>query len=346
MRLLITEKPSIARALRSILSGSLYDTDIVTTQSVGLFQFSSPNIDFSDIPATPTVEGKRFNSGLHPRGFFAWEHGNDEITGGMRTSEYLSELSSRPYTEIIIATDADSLGDFTGNELAQQFDAFHDAKITRMPLFNIISSEVIAAYQERKVLPDRGSRAAQIHGAKRLFDYWWRLNAEKVFGELCEWAGAISTTPLSKYEVMVLKHLHDARAPMSGDKILAWMNSPTPRHSGDPKYQGLSVMVGSSITHFTIVETLIRRGALEQCDSKKTYSLTQAGKNIIAGLHPRTHDPDLPFRIARWCRDAYDTPGEVESQMKRYIRQLFGRQLRYQRKNKLSINHPQQANST
>ncbi|WCN11269.1 hypothetical protein GV055_21210 [Marinomonas mediterranea] len=49
------------------------------------------------------------------------------------------------------------------------------------------------------------------------------------------------------------------------------------------------------------------------------------GQCFTQSTHRRTYDKDLPFRLPEWMGS-----GDIEL-MARYIRQLFGRQLRYQR---------------
>jgi hypothetical protein len=71
----------------------------------------------------------------------------------------------------------------------------------------------------------------------------------------------------------------------------------------------------------------MQRGALSVYaeDRNKAYSLSAAGKAFVSQLHKKTFDPDLPFRINDWLNI-----GDYDA-MSRYIRTVFGRQIRFQR---------------
>lgn len=102
-------------------------------------------------------------------------------------------------------------------------------------------------------------------------------------------------------------------------------------------------IVAGETTWWEVVDFLFTNGhfneaTLAQCYASPnplTYRLTPAGKAFMSRLHPRTYDPDLPFRLEQWI-----TAGDYAS-MRRYINTVFGRQLRYQRNQlKCSITQP------
>ncbi len=77
-----------------------------------------------------------------------------------------------------------------------------------------------------------------------------------------------------------------------------------------------------------ILESAIQRGALSVHgeNGRREYALSSAGRAFVSQLHKKTFNPDLPFRINDWLRR-----GDYDA-MSRYIRTVFGRQVRYQRK--------------
>jgi hypothetical protein len=86
--------------------------------------------------------------------------------------------------------------------------------------------------------------------------------------------------------------------------------------------------IGTAMSRIHILESAIQRGALTLSvdNGKKVYSLSSAGRVFVSQLHNKTFDPDLPFRFNEWLISCnYDA-------MSRYIRAVFGRQIRYQRK--------------
>ena len=74
------------------------------------------------------------------------------------------------------------------------------------------------------------------------------------------------------------------------------------------------------------INKLMWRGILTIDSIQNLLVMTAKGTLLLSYIHKQTYDPDLPFRLEKWCQD-----NEI-SQMKQYIRQVFGRQLRFQKK--------------
>lgn len=332
MKLYIFEKKVTAGcAVLALPNDELKKCDIVTTQSLGIFKYDAPPLDFSDVPATPTHQNILFNRETHSKGFFVYDHLSTQKKASMQPLEYLSEIKGRKYDEIIIATDDDSLGHFTGYQLASQFDAFLSAKISRLIMHAVTKEHFIEANLNKVKLDDKGESASLFHETKRIFDFWWRVNSEKVFGELCHRCGLAANKAVSKYEIMTLERCLRNGPDLRETDLLDWMNNPNTRNPYTQKYNGVKAKIGSIHTHAMIISSLIKRGALQKSVNGK-INVTDEGKAFLRLLHPRTHDIELPFRLTSWCQRSSYQKIAVKTEMARYIRQVFGRQLRYQRK--------------
>jgi len=157
---------------------------------------------------------------------------------------------------------------------------------------------------------------------KKTFDYWWNSNSKLVFSELCKMSGLECQSILSKYELMLIVALGKYQKPIGIDNLLSIMTN----WKGSGKYQTKSNQIGSLISRMKIIENACGRGAISKDNLTGLYSLSESGLCFLAKLHSRTFDPDLPARLENWISQL------DYSAMKKYIRTLFGRQLRYQRK--------------
>ena len=86
--------------------------------------------------------------------------------------------------------------------------------------------------------------------------------------------------------------------------------------------------IGSSMSRPSLVDSAIARGLIVRSveGGVRLLELSDQGAVFVSGLHPRTFDADLPFRLETWVLNDDYVP------MRRYINAVFGRQLRYQRK--------------
>ncbi|WP_411839821.1 hypothetical protein [Paracoccus sp. ME4] len=187
--------------------------------------------------------------------------------------------------------------------------------------------------------------------AKRFFDANWAVNALPTFRQvLCDVAVPPEHRFLSKYALQLLYELRN-RVPLTESDILKLMCG----RVGTGKYGQLEheVAMGSAASRSTILDTLkamglisvsetrdipisaesfawrVARGYSRQEDphvvTRDYIAISDRGRALLDRIHPKTRDPDLPFRLLEWGR----TWPESRPQIERYIRTVFGRQKRF-----------------
>ncbi|WP_219848071.1 MULTISPECIES: hypothetical protein [unclassified Shewanella] len=339
MRLLIAEKPQLAKILRenNLIE---HDTEIVFTFGIGLWRYTIPRLSFADIPFTTPPSLIRPQS-FKPRNVLLGLDGKakfyvSEDATNTEHEKILNDLveylrgQMGEYKEIICAVDCDRTGYGSAKQLLDKLEWTENSDVPVHCLYLIATdkSSLESAWENRTEntwnqdsLAEKLSRQQL---AKKTFDYWWNANSSVVFSELSKWSGLVASPLISKYELMLLCILADKPNPMSESEIIRLMD----RWRGSGKYKDdLCQGIGSPMSRVAIFERAMQRGALSVYaeDRNKAYSLSAAGKAFVSQLHKKTFDPDLPFRINDWLnRGDYDA-------MSRYIRTVFGRQIRFQR---------------
>lgn len=337
MRLLIAEKPYITKVLKeyNLLS---QDTEIVYTFGIGLWRYKLPKLSFSDIPYTSlpsTLRPQKFN----PRRILLNAHGEAIISLPETPSKgehekalddltiYLRDKMSR-YSEIICAVDCDRTGYGSASQLLNKVGGAGNSPVHCLYLMATDRDSVQKAWANRtehQWTPDSlAQELANQQKAKQTFDYWWNVNSSVVLSELCKWTGLKADPLISKYELMLISLVASENRPLRDSNILLLMDKW--RGSGKYKSDGY-IGIGSPMSRVPIFKSACERGALvvENNGDERRYILSSAGKELIENLHKKTFDPDLPFRLDNWIRsDDY-------ASMAKYIRTVFGRQLRHQR---------------
>lgn len=333
MRLLIAEKPHIYATLRD-LDLIPPDTEVTFTYGVGLWRYTLAKPSFKDIPFTEKPKS------LRPQGF-TWrkllidKSGQplimltesptaDEFTQALDKLVTHLNRNMANYDEIILAVDPARAGYGAANQLLEQLSE-------PLPPINCINlntlepEQLIEKWNARSESPFKaGSKTHELacrQKAKQTFDYWWNTNSSVVLSELCKWTGLKADPIVSKYELMLIAIMAQKGELMLEANIHLMMQEWT----GTGKYQERKTAeIGSAMSRSAIIQNALNRGAIERHD--KYLKISKAGLSFAAGLHPKTFDPDLPFRIDSWIE-----AGSYQS-MERYIRSVFGRQLRFQRK--------------
>lgn len=341
MLLIIAEKPGIYDAL-SALPITLNTTDIVYTYAYGLYEPSKPNINFQSIPCTPEWGDDHLKS-YYTKESIQW------VNGGFKQKNYARDIMAaikdrmHEYTEIIIATDADRVGAYSALQLLQKLSDIEPNIVTRIPVIAWSKQAILKGYHERQRYMETGIEveAKQQH-LKRTFDYWWKINAELVFGEVCKECDLRGNPAVSKYELMLYFFLAMNPVPKSAYEIVKWMQNPPSRktHSESVRQK---VTIGSSVSHMSILETAVERGAVigsyVEDDNprgvKMVYALSGRAHKFLSRMHPKTRDDDLPYRLYEWMSCDLSEIDETKEKIRRYINTLFGRQLRYQRRNNM-----------
>jgi len=341
MRLLIAEKPFIVRLLQehNLIP---HDTEIVFTFGFGLWRFTLPKISFKDIPFTETPSALRphsFNVSRYlitATGKAIFSH-SENATGEERNAildnmvKYLRERMS-VYDEIICAVDPDRTGYGAARQLLDQINPDFNSPVPVNCLYLLAMDEqsLRTAWEARASNPwTAGSRAQSLADkqlAKQTFDYWWNANSSLVLSVLCHWTNLKGDPLISKYELMLLAVIA-ATPEITINKLLTTMEN----WKGTGKYRdsGLYGGIGSTTSRLAILDSAVARGMVlireGENPNRQTCSLTAPGMAFMNRLHPRTFDPDLPFRLEQWI-----ATGDYNS-MRRYINTVFSRQLRYQR---------------
>ena len=347
MRLMIAEK--YAQALSFIEAGIVPDdTHILLTIGFGLWRYKIPKMKFSDVPFTgePSEIEPRFNW-LVPKLIFTPDKSVLVGTGKpMHPEEYRvvskSEKASQlhemlgflminlhKYEEIILCVDNDRTGMWSARQILELLPQEQLPPVYCVRYGGTDAKSLQKGWNKRTDYPWQegcfGYEFAAQHKVKKYFDYWWYCNSMLVFNELCKKSGLATTTLMSKYEFMLICIIGQQENPISDCKLYKLME----RWKGTGKYDGKDMwgIIGSAASRTSIIANAVERGALSKgSDKNQPISITEKGRNFLAGLHPKSFDPDMPFRLEAWCIDEnFEAPT-------RYIRTLFGRQLRYQRK--------------
>lgn len=332
MRLLIAEKPHIYTTLRD-LDLIPPDTEVTFTYGAGLWRYSLTKPSFKDIPFTEKP------TSLRPQGFM-WRRLLIDKSG--QTIIMLTEASTPDdllqalndlvthlnqnmanYDEIILAVDPGRSGYGAANQLLEQLSE-PLPPINSINLNTLERDQLIKKWNARSESPFMvGSKMHDLacrQKAKQTFDYWWNTNSSVVLSELCKWSGLKADPIVSKYELMLI-----AIMAQKGELIHEWdIHETMWKWPGTGKYSDRkTAKIGSAMSRDAIIVNALSRGAIER--HGKNLKISDEGATFVAGLHPKTFDPDLPFRIDSWIEaDDYNA-------MERYIRTVFGRQLRFQR---------------
>lgn len=337
MRLLIVERFHTLKQLRQFdLMPS--DADTLITYGTGLWRSSLPKITFSDIPFTGLPVNLRPQS-FKPSNFFQGNDGQNIFTVSQDASinehkqvldsfvEYLSKKMPL-YDEIICVLEQDRRAFGAVKQLFDKLGDYHATPINCffLPLLDPVSAKLKWDTRANNVWGSSSiaHHLAKEQQAKHTFDFWWNSNASLVLSELCKWSGLVADPIMSKYELMLAKIMFDQNEALTSQTIIETMAS----WPGTGKYKSNSSLIelgiGSGMSREAIIDTALKRGLLRINNGK--YSISEEGIAFVSSLHKKTFDKDFPFRLNQWiCEDDY-------SGMMRYIRTIFGRQLKYQRK--------------
>jgi len=195
-------------------------------------------------------------------------------------------------------------------------------------------ARTFAAPPIRVAADEAGMRAGMV---RERFDWLYNTNALAIFSEVLRRHGTSGEHSfLSKYALLTLWLLRDGQVQSEGE-IIHMMS----RYTGSGRYDlagRRSPGVGSPTSRAAIVEQLKAAGLLETRDTGGlsrsgdpilALSISERGTAVLDDLHPRTFDPDLPFRLAEWADMGLERANPA---MERYINTLFSRQIRFQAK--------------
>ncbi|WP_210499185.1 hypothetical protein [Vibrio crassostreae] len=350
-KLFIVERLSEAKAF---LHENINDNtcDLLTTSFTGVWKNKLKKISFDQVPYTvappanvnevslseiefptvvsTTVDGARkiFTSGVN---------GEDK-------SELMAELNNLKelvkdgkYEEVIVMYGDDAAGCWTAHSALKLLDIPESVKVTgnrvialdKQSASNTLNSrEAIDINDINSYLVKRGEGQR----CKFLFDHWWNSNSAIVLSEAAKWAGITANPVITKFELVLMQYLQRSNDVLAEYEICTLME----KWKGTGKYKNKSfeydndVRLGSAASSSQIIKQAAERGFLvrvsEESNGNPHYKVSNNGELFCSLLHKSSYDADLPYRIDRW--KSYPNLNEME----RYIRQFFGRQLRYQRK--------------
>lgn len=336
----VTEKPSIVRALAPYLSRHWPEHRIlaVMTMYLGLYEFRYPRGLAAD--EYPVISEPRWKTRHVERPVMDVHQvmAHTEIPGGLlgRTGLGRTELEFQQVLQeadqIVFAADPDASGTMAFHVLLEQALGTAAAAVARpaILLATLTPSEIERAVAAPGSTADpflqEQLRAGQ---ARRFFDFNFNVNSLNVFGEALRRTSpqAERIAPhagMSKYGLQLLYFLRGKT--FDGVADVTWAMR---RWQGTGKYPMDSAQLGSAASQHQILTNLVALG-LVACPRKEDRlgcELTDAGIAFLDMLHPDCEDADLPFRLRQW---EADWPAS-RPPMERYLRTFFGKQKRFAR---------------
>lgn len=324
MRIIVTEKPSIAARLAPFLAERWPDNDTLLVCSIpyGNIRFRYPRgMSWRDFPC---VSEPRY-------GLAAWEYWRPQrlAPDGRLTPEAIDTTAFRNAHEIVFANDPDATGAVSFAILLEHLDL--GAKLATAPALCVMD---LSDKGIRRALDGVASFRPAFDGplaagrVKRYFDWNWNVNALAIFGEALRACGIDTqkAPPLSKYGLQLLYFLADA--PKEEAMLTSRLFDHMEHWHGTGKYAAAGAeRLGSVASFAAILENLSTTGLLTKTPSRPV-KLTPTGRTLLSRLHPDCRDQDLPFRLAEWGARGLD---DARPAIDRYIRTYFGKQMRFER---------------
>lgn len=231
------------------------------------------------------------------------------------------------FSAIVSAMDPDHTGAVSFYLVAKQLygeGIFSDPRLSALKLFDLSKNSVDRAIQERAPFLPLFTKEVSYGLVKRYFDWNWNTNSLVAIGEVLREAG-IKTDAMdasvTKYSLLMLHALRD-HLPTMDAQLLKSMD----QWKGSGKYPPINI--GSIASRSQILWNLVVAGLLatETEGTRRYYSVSKTGYEVLDLLHRDTFDPDLPSRLHQWCEDGLET---AKPKIDRYIRTLFGKQMAF-----------------
>lgn len=153
---------------------------------------------------------------------------------------------------------------------------------------------------------------------KKYFDYNFNVNSSAIFGVVFDYIGLDrSKFILSKFSLVVLYYIRMIGSIKDRDFYFVLHE----QWKGTGKFP--TGALGSITSRHEIAQQLINVGLL--LNESGELSLSGNGKKFLDHLHPDCCDLDLPFRIEGWMIEGNNSRPKID----KYIRTVFGKQIRY-----------------
>ncbi|EGR2227219.1 hypothetical protein DZF79_02985 [Vibrio parahaemolyticus] len=344
-RLVIIDKHYIKQAIKHFIAPVTKDSfDFIYTANYGFTRFTLEKISFEEVPYTGLTQKKHHEHLEVPKfNMISCADGKSiNVTYGEKGVEpqiksaldYINSVIES-YDEVVLFGEDDGEGCWgfkTTLDDGQGCWGFkttlgylnipETTKISFTRLGSLSERATIKAWESRVPWDNSEFKLKHVEGqrVKKYFDYWWNTNSSLVFSEAMNHVGLKCDPVLTKYELMTMMLLSRHDKPVGAEVLLADMSA----WKGTGKYDGVT-RIGSVVSSNQIIKQLVSRGFANDI-GKLTLVISDEGRKFLSMLHPKTFDPDLGYRIANWKETR-----DIES-VKRYIRTVFGKQLRFQRK--------------
>jgi len=334
MRVIITEKPAVSRALAQTISQFYPTGDIyfIEAQPFWLNNLKMPRgLALTDFPYFEHPVYKRdepLNWGTLKRRLSQHVAGNCVPRGEISLDNAREILLSAE--EVICACDWDHTGQWGFDLFIEQ--TLGDDRPINFPVLVLsggMDTRSIEKAFNSMITTDHPHHNALLSAgkAKRLFEYSYAVNSLGILGNLYrKLAGTKEPVFVSKYGLQTLLWL-TKNGPMATWKVQDKMSHDW---TGTGKYPKGSMKhlygMGSAASRSSIIGDLVRIGLLDETDVGM-ISVTALGKSYVDALHPDCRDEDLPFRIDAWMSQGIEVS---EPAIKRYLSTFFGKQARHQ----------------
>lgn len=324
-KLFIVEKQYISNLLKRM---ALVDenSDCIVTNGIGFWRYKLKNIKTKDVPYTEQPKDWSFTS-VKP---VCFQYPDVSLLPEKSSiDDLLDMLRLRwvEYEEVVVITNQ-AIGSWSAHQLVKKISGHQNIHYisVEQPL---TENELMNAFLSRQKWSGNRDVANNIAFANRtlFFDYWWNVNSLRVFGDLFAMIGLEKQKPLTKFELMtflvISKQKENKKVNDLINDLVNWTGSG--KYKVDTEQSRTECFWGKEL------QKLIDRGLIDISESKNVF-LTTKGNILVSYIHKQTYDPDLPYRLHIWCQN-----NEV-NKMKQYIRQIFGRQQRFQNKVKTETN--------
>lgn len=326
--LIITEKPSVSRALATT-ARSKWPFDDVTFLHVCPYVGAGWGLDAKlprglKLKSFPVVRQPQYQVSA----WNGWRHtvpvaAKVGPVGRLEPVPPMVELVTEADL-IVFAGDLDRSGASSFSLFITQILGADRVDTTQALIIPALDKESVErAFEQMTPFGESAVKTLATAGmVKRHFDWNWALNARAILGPVLSSVGVPADAPFfPKYALQLLYFLRDQPALGDGEIVSHMFNWRGTGHYGGPQH------LGSATSSSRIINTLCVSGLLGSPDPQRTrlLQMTDRGHALLAALHPDCEDPDLPFRLDAWCEQGDAAYPAVD----RYIRTFFGKQMRF-----------------
>ena len=308
------------------------------------------NLKYKDLPFTKEPEYRletgfsEHNGSKYP--FMRFYKCNEDLcfnaSNELPHSNMLSLESRRSFLnsfdKIVLSGDANGSGEF-GARLFLRLCGVEDddIRIQRMIMAGGTDKKSIAGfwsnlYTLQDEIPMQFQNRAR---TKRYFEYNFNMMSNVVFSDLLRHIGVSNQSrTFTKYQLMMI-HILSKNPGITTSEAMYLMSN----YRGTGLFHKYLSGIGSAASRSQILENLADLDLIDvsrnaDCSyfrlvGKSPIHLSEKGLRLLNSLHKKTFDPDLPLRLGDWGANFSE---ENFSKIDRYLKTLFGKQIRHQSK--------------